>query len=399
MTSDELAARTGTTRARIEELTTHGVLRPIGPDRHSPGDVHRVRVIGAFEAAGITIDALVAASEQGRVSFAYYDELHKAPGPVSDRTYAEFRASLGPLGDGLPSLFVAFGLAEPDPVTRLEADEEAFLAYLLETMDGTHTPDVAIRVIRLYGEAAGRAAKASLGLYEDVLAELGESVALASMPPEEEYERVFRPWARLARTIPDLASYLAAQHISRAIDAFSAEATERILAEAGFVAERREVEPGVAFIDLTGFTRLSEERGDRAAAAIAIQLGELARDSAARHDGRVVKLLGDGVLLRLPDAGRAVDATLDLLRTLPAAGLPSGHAGVHSGPLIEREGDVFGRSVNLAARVSDIAPPGELYVTEAVARAIRGSAHRLEPVASTELQGIGAVALFRVLPG
>ena len=341
----------------------------------------------------------MAASQQGRVSFAYYDELHRVPGPVSDRTYAEFRTSLGPLGERLPSLFVAFGLAEPDPTTRLEADEEAFLADLLQLMDDTHTPDVALRVMRLYGDAAGRAAKAALGLYEDVLAQLGEAVALASMPPEEEYVRVFRPWARLARKVPDLASYLAGQHISRAIDAFSAEATERILAEAGFVAERHEVEPGVAFIDLTGFTRLSEERGDRAAATIAIQLGEIARETAARHDGRVVKLLGDGVLLRFPDAARAVEATLDLLAALPAAGLPSGHAGVHSGPLIEREGDVFGRSVNLAARVSDVAPPGELYVTDAVARALEGSPRLLEPVAPTDLQGIGTVALYRVVPG
>ena len=79
-----------------------------------------------------------------------------------------------------------------------------------------------------------------------------------------------------------MASYLAAQHLSRAIDAFSAEATERVLAEAGFVAERQAVYPGVAFIDLTGFTRLSEERGDQVAATIALQLGELARASAAR---------------------------------------------------------------------------------------------------------------------
>ncbi len=399
MTADELAARTGSTPARIAELTERGILRPPAPDRHAPGDVHRVRVIRAFETAGITIDALIAASQQGRVSFAYYDELHQTPGPASDRTYAEFRASLGSLGELLPGLYVAFGLAEPEPGTRLEAAEETFLAELLETIEGTHAPEVALRAVRLYGEAAGRAGGAALGLYGDVLARLGEDVALTRIPPEEEYRRVFQPWARMARAIPAMASYLAAQHLSRAIDAFSAEATERVLAEAGFVAERQAVYPGVAFIDLTGFTRLSEERGDQVAATIALQLGELARASAARCGGRVVKLLGDGVLLRLPDAASAVEATLDLLRSLPAAELPSGHAGIHSGPLIEREGDVFGRSVNLAARVSDVAPAGEIYVTEAVRDAIGGSDGRLEPVPAVELQGIGSVRLFRVVAG
>jgi adenylate cyclase len=396
LTADELAARTGVTVARIRELTSRGVLAPEAPDRYAPGDVHRIRVIGAFESAGITVDALVAAAEQGRISFAYYDELHPPPGPISPHTYGEFKASLGRLGEWLPSVYVAFGLAEPNLATRLEEDEEAFLTRLLENMDRTGMPDAANRIVRLFGEANRRAAEGSLGVYEDVLSRLGEEIALTGIPPREEYERVLQPWAHLARLAPELAGYLATKHLSRAIDAFSAETTERVLEETGFVDERRVVYPGVAFVDLTGFTRLSEERGDQAAAAVSLQLGELARETASRHDGRVVKLLGDGVLLRLPDARRAVDATLELVRRLPGADLPSGHAGIHSGPLIEREGDVFGRSVNLAARVSDVAPAGQVYVTAAVADAIGGSTHRLEPVAPANLQGIGEVPLFRV---
>ena len=58
---------------------------------------------------------------------------------------------------------------------------------------------------------------------------------------------------------------------------------------------------------------------------------------------------------------------------------------------------MFGRSVNLAARVSDVAPPGETYVTEAVAEALAGSPVAVEPVAPADLQGIGAVTLFRVI--
>jgi adenylate cyclase len=396
LTAEELAARTGTSVDRIEFLTERGVLKPQSPGHYTPGDVHRIRVIGAFEAAGITIDALVAAAQHGRVSFAYYDELHQVPGPASDRTYTEFKASLGLHGERLSSLFVAFGLAEPDPASRLEAAEEGFLGELVETIDGTAEPDVALRVARLFGEGARRASEASLGLYEDVLAKLGREVAVASIPPEEEYRLVFRPWARMARMVPEMSSYLASRHLSRAIDIFSAEQTERILAEAGFVPERREVYPGVAFVDLTGFTRLSEERGDRAAAALSMELGELARETATHHDGRVVKLLGDGVLLRLPDALRAVDATIELMRSLPRVGLPDGHAGIHAGPVIEREGDVFGRSVNMAARISDVAPPGELYVTEAVVDAIQGSSYRAEALAPAVLQGIGEVPLFRI---
>jgi len=58
----------------------------------------------------------------------------------------------------------------------------------------------------------------------------------------------------------------------------------------------------------------------------------------------------------------ALEATISILDALTAAGLPSGHAGVHCGPVIEREGDVFGRTVNLAARLADHAPDGAVYV-------------------------------------
>ena len=59
------------------------------------------------------------------------------------------------------------------------------------------------------------------------------------------------------------------------------------------------------------------------------------------------------------DADAAVTACLELLDSLPAEGLPDGHAGIHAGPIVRRDGDVFGRTVNTAARVSDVTPPGE----------------------------------------
>ena len=117
------------------------------------------------------------------------------------------------------------------------------------------------------------------------------------------------------------------------------------------------------------------------------------------HGGRVVKLLGDGVLIRFDDRRAAVDATLDLLDALPAAGLPTGHAGIASGPLINRDGDVFGRTVNLAARISDAAPDGRLWVTDAVAERLAGERFALARTDGALLQGIGQVPLVDVSRG
>ena len=113
-------------------------------------------------------------------------------------------------------------------------------------------------------------------------------------------------------------------------------------------------------MDLAGFTRLTEVRGDRVAARIAGQLADLAGGIADARQGRLVKQLGDGVLLRFASARDAVDATLEVLDELDRSDLPSGHAGVESGPLIVRDGDVFGATVNRAARIADVAEAGQL---------------------------------------
>lgn len=135
------------------------------------------------------------------------------------------------------------------------------LGDLLATCAATGQPEIAIRVVRLFAESVRLASEAALGVYGDVVAALDPE--LAGLPPDVEYERLFVPWARIARAAPDLARWLTARHMSRAIDAYSVEATERILEQHGFVPERPDVPPGIAFVDLTGFTRVSESAATR----------------------------------------------------------------------------------------------------------------------------------------
>ena len=295
------------------------------------GDIHRMRVIEAFEHAGVPLEALVAARRAGRVSFDYYDELHVPPSTPSDRTYEQYRVSLGEAGTLLPMLFDAFGLVEPTPTAVLDANEEAFIAELLDMLQETGRPEAAMRAVRLFAEANRQAAEAALGVYAEVVAALGDW--FRGLPPDKGYA-VLRPWARIARTAPTLAGWLATKHMSHAIDAYSAVETERTLEELGLIPERPAVLPGIAFVDLTGFTRLSEEAGDETAAGVSLRLGELARATAARHGGRVVKLLGDGVLLQIP---RCADGRQRLDR--PARGTADRRAAVGARRRQLRAGD------------------------------------------------------------
>ena len=394
VSGDELAIRVGIVRQRVDRLADLEIIRRDAEGRFDPGDVHRVRLIEAFEAAGVPLDALLAASGAGRISLAYYDQLHPPPGPLSAQSYDAFVESLGAAKAHLPQLFTAFGLAEPAPDTRLSIKDEALVRDILQTVVATGQPDLALRAIRPFGESARRSADGAMGAYAEAVKREGDAVQ--GLPVDEVFDRLLRSWARFARLSPMLAAWLTSHHLSRAIDEYSVTTTEQVLEETGFVAARLDAPPAVSFVDLTGFTRLTEERGDEAAAGIAMRLGEVTADVVTPRAGRVVKLLGDGVLIRFADATTAVEATLDLLEALPRAGLPSGHAGVASGPLIMRDGDVFGRTVNTAARIADVAPDGRLYVADVLAWALPPQPYVLRPADRAYLQGIGHVALVDV---
>jgi adenylate cyclase len=143
---------------------------------------------------------------------------------------------------------------------------------------------------------------------------------------------------------------------------------EAALEEAGAIPPPERV-PAMSFLDLTGYTRLTEEQGDQAAAELAETLAVLVERSARPHGGTPVKWLGDGVMLYFREPAGAVTAALELVDQVLAAGLPPAHLGVAAGPVVVQGGDYFGRTVNLASRVAAHARAGQVLVTAPVAQA------------------------------
>jgi adenylate cyclase len=125
--------------------------------------------------------------------------------------------------------------------------------------------------------------------------------------------------------------------------------------------------PAMCFVDLVGYTRLTEEQGDAAAAALAEALAVLVERSAREHGGVPVKRLGDGVMVWFREPAGAVLAALGMVAQLPEAGLPPAHVGVAAGPVVAQGGDYFGRTVNLAARIAARAGAGQVLVSDSVA--------------------------------
>jgi class 3 adenylate cyclase len=125
--------------------------------------------------------------------------------------------------------------------------------------------------------------------------------------------------------------------------------------------------PAMSFLDLVDYTRLTEERGDAAAAELVESLAVLVNRSSREHGGVPVKWLGDGVMVHFREPAGAVLAALRMVEQLPTAGLPPAHVGVAAGPVVVQGGDYFGRTVNLAARIAAHARPGQVLVSQSVA--------------------------------
>ena len=152
----------------------------------------------------------------------------------------------------------------------------------------------------------------------------------------------------------------------------------------------------VVYADLDGFTALAEREGDQRAAEVAERFGQEALQ-ACTGDTYLVKTVGDAVLLASPTVEQAVHSAARLTQLASRRGLPAVAVGISYGPCVRRRRDLFGATVNLAARIADIAPPGEIWMSQPVADTARRLDLHCTPVGDIALDGIAAATpLFRL---
>jgi adenylate cyclase len=157
------------------------------------------------------------------------------------------------------------------------------------------------------------------------------------------------------------------------------------------------VDLAIGFADLSGFTAISQELEPNRLGQLVTRWETLAFDTAAEHNARVVKTIGDEVMLAgLPPA--VMHATLALVRRSSGyPELPPVRAGVAHGPLLARDGDYYGPVVNLASRLTDIARPGTVLASEPMHRALENDRGLdWDPVGTRHVRGVGDVMVYAV---
>jgi adenylate cyclase len=395
LSREELAIEAGIAPGRVDDLVRVGVIQP-GPDGDfSTPDVARSRIIDAYEAAGIGLDLISLALERRWITFDRIEDLYPDSGRKARRTVAEFRASLGEGGHLVAPLLAAFGLPSPDDDAPLTARDERLIAAFIQAWDVGSDPDVVLRAGRLAGEAMRRTVDGWLELFAEQVTRPLEN---RTRTVDEIVPIVMPRAAAIVDQTPELLTWLFQRHLEAGMDAQNVASMEAGLTREGMLPPRPKQPQAIAFVDLAGFTRLTETGGDELAARSAARLAELADEAARPHGGRLVKLLGDGAMLHFRDPRGAVRAALDLVDAIADAGLPPGHAGISAGPLVGRDGDYFGHTVNLAARLSGVATAGVILVTGEVKDAVAEAADsiRFESVGGVALKNVAApVAAFR----
>lgn len=399
LSANELCSETGATLADVEWLTRIGILDPGSPDSYTFGDAFRVKMIASLLVAGFTREQVEAAVERAGLDLRHVDRyVISEPGERSGREFAEFAAGLGSDATRLvPAVYQLLGLTAPEAASHLPVDEEAWLREFLGIWSLANEEDTALRAARLLGEGTRTIVAGWADLLNEQIA--GPARERWLRKEVDEYPReVTDAAATLYTLLPRLLPWLIQRYVEQIVTSGIADSFEEVLASRGLGPAPQPVDPpAVVFVDISGYTDVTEQRGDAAAVRLATTLQQRAEQVAAERGGRIVKLLGDGAMMQFRDAGGGVRAASDLVKTLGTTHGVTAHAGVHAGPVIERDRDLFGSTVNLASRVSTAAAPGEVLVTEAITQLADLDASTFEEIDPASLKGVPTpVRLFRV---
>ncbi len=391
LSADRLAREAGTTPEYIARLVEAGAISADVDGRFAGEDVPRVRLTLALADGGIEFDDLMSVLRSGALQLDWVARLWSV-GEPSGRTFAAFSESLGQQAVLLPDVYTALGLAQPMPATVMRQDEERVITDFLELWSLVDDrPEVYLRAARIAGDGVRRIQGATQDLFDELGGPPGNQLAKGKSPAE-----AIRPALRLGPVLAELMVWLQGRHQEHEVFARIVTYVEETLIKAGHD-ERQGQRPAIAFIDLTGYTEMTASGGDEHAAESATTLQTLAASAVRSRRGRVVKLLGDGVMLQYSSIVDAIDSVRELMASITAAGLPPAHAGIAAGSMVVRDGDVYGHTVNLAARIASHAGAGELLVAADGVDASTGDDLELEDAGSAMLKGIAdPVRVLRV---
>jgi class 3 adenylate cyclase len=392
LSEEELAQLVPCSPGGVRKLIELGILAPREEDKpFRSSDAHLVRLMTAFERAGISLDDVARGVTAGELSFRL-DLFLPEPDEASG-TYEALAAELGRSPELLRRLSSELGLPPPAD-DRIRSDDAEMLSAIVTALDLVDDGELS-RFARLYGGSLQRLIESALQFFDQAI---HQRIVALDVSTEEKDILIDEKGASVIDLVNRLVPWLQRRLREHVVLEYIVTTTESYMDERGIAPRRPRHPPAIAFLDVTGYTALTEDRGDEAAATLAAGLATIVREAADAGGGQAVKWLGDGVMFHFANPGAAVLSALDLVeRTERTMSVPT-RVGINAGSVIVQEGDYFGRTVNIAARIADYAGPHEVLVSEETKQSAGTANVAFELVGDVFLKGVSApVTLHRAM--
>jgi adenylate cyclase len=389
LTEEEVARRAGTTPDTLRAWVRDGLLPRFG-GTWTPEVAAQARLVGRLRARGHSPEQIREAEERGALAFGGIEHLLGASGRAIALEDAAREAGLEP-GFAVEALD-AMGFTSASGEVRIGTEDVALLVDIATALRAGLPSVALLQLLRVYGHALAQVAYAEVRLFHLYV---HEPLMQEGIPGEQIAEEM----EDLVRGLLPLAAPIMRRVHGRHLRRFVAQDVVGHMEEASDDDGPRlpgRMRVSIAFADLAGYTRMTEELGDEEA-VLAVERFIEGVERSLPGSARVVKTIGDEVMIIGSDVV-ALTAWAVAFQAGRVGRRPQSRIGLHTGEVIYRDGEYYGREVNLAARVAARAAGGEVLVTRAVDEAAgRGLAR--ERIGEVRLKGFSqATELFLAFP-
>ena len=372
----EAAERVGVSPATLRRWAREGVIPEVDGKREwSTAAVAHARIVARLRERGHKLEHIKKAGQEGRLAYGYIEEMFGGDEPGRSLKEA------AKLTDLEPALIERFWNSLGLPTKGIEqlSEEDIQALHYVSAVLGAGFPLVAfLQLCRVYGQALAQIAEAEVRLFHLYVHEPLIREGVPGLEMAEEMEDLASDLLPFASPMMDYVHQRFLQHFVE----------QDVVGHMESELEDEDVDLGrvrvaIAFADLAGYTRFTEEEGEEEALSSVERFVEGVTNTLP-EDARVVKTIGDAVMVVGQDVRALVDWAVGFVSLFDER--PEPRIGVHWGTTLYRDGDYFGRDVNLTSRVVARARGGEVLVTDSVVEAVSDSGH-------LSFEGIGQVKL------
>ncbi len=381
----EAARRAGVSTATLTRWADEKVI-PVRKGQWTGATAAQARVVARMRERGHTLDDLKAAGKEGKLAFGMAEDVFA---DNTERVGLEEAARETGLSEALiERVMTVLGTPTERERTLSEVDVTA-LRLLADVAEAGVPIEAVLQLVRVYAQAVRRIADAEVRLFHLFVHEPMIRDGLGAIEIAEEMGELVESTS--PATVP-LFEYLHDRYVRYFVEQ---DVIGHMEAEFGGDTNLDQVRITVCFIDLTGFTRFTEEEGDSEAFSVIERFTETV-EATLPPDAGIVKTIGDEVMVVSPDPESLVEWAVGFLALFTDR--PKPRAGIHYGAAVFRDGDYFGGQVNLTHRVVNRALGGEVLITDAVRDAIEGHPQlSTDPLGEVELKGFPVpIPLFLV---